>query len=629
MTNDVFRTLIVNSNPKFRREAGLALADLSAEVHCSASLKAALSYLRKYKVSLLMVSAAMTEVQHLRREAQVMGLDVELLFQLQKSVACSANSTNEPPLMASLPGQPSSASSSQADNLVLDPESSGLLKEDLPGQLYLCFTSLTVIKLTCFMLQAHGLWWELQCGEAPVHERYRKVLNRVRQGVIEIGADDKINWANNAFKGLLGKGDIEGHTVADIVNPADLPCLRAVRTQMRSGIISPFLIRLRDQERIVEVDASPRFNSRGVFLGTVCVMRRVEEIRAEEYEASRNLSSLYSLALSLSRAFEVSKIINIVTQTVREMCGYVCVGIKLKNYGEVVDKGIDSHLSQLMHATIDDFCNRLVGRPIRIIKDLSRDPDPATEIIKREGFKGLVCVPLTSGVEKIGHIWALADDKTSLLREKSSYLISVGVQAGMALQNAIHVQRRLEEEARRRHFYRDALMALTSGKLVFCEYDELDAHWSDCGKELRSLPLNESADVPLSRKISEECMQEQGFSGERLFDMVTCVSEAATNVVKYGPPGLMKVKAEESGIHVRLDDVGPGIAFANLPKAVLLSGYSAGQTPSLGLGYSVILELCDCVYLSTGSKGTSLILEMVHKTADPLDAFVGFTKASA
>ena len=153
----------------------------------------------------------------------------------------------------------------------------------------------------------------------------------------------------------------------------------------------------------------------------------------------------------------------------------------------------------------------------------------------------------------------------------------------------------------------------------------MDSHWAKCGREVANLPLRDPADVPQSRRISEQIMKEQNFDENRLFDMVTCVSEAATNVVKYGPPGSMSVRVEEDGVHFRLDDVGPGIAFTNLPKAVLLSGYSVGAAPSLGLGYSVMLEMCDCVYLCTGSDGTSLILEMTHKTADPLDAFIGFS----
>lgn len=491
---------------------------------------------------------------------------------------------------------------------------------------YLCYTSFASAKYSCRLMRACGTWWEVKGREAPVHERYRKLLNRVRQGVVDTDSKDIVRWANNAFKGMVGMGNIEGRYVSELVDVRDIPCLDAVQVQLRNGIISPYVVRLRSSGQVVEVDATPRFDKEGNYMGSVALIRQAHNMPVEEFVASRNLVSLYSLALRLSRAFDVSKVINIITETVREMCGYRCCGIKLKGFGEVVDHDVDGIVSPSIKRTVDSFCSRLLPhQSIRVIKDLERDPDPAAASLREAGLSGVVCVALTVGVEHIGCIWALADKENALSRENNSFLISVGIQAGLALQNAINVKRRLEEEANRRRFYRDALNSLTSGKLVFCERDELDSHWAKCGREVAVLALKEKADVPQSRRISEKVMEEQGFGKDRLFDMVTCVSEAATNVVKYGPPGSMSIRVEDDGIHVRLDDVGHGIAFDNLPKAVLLPGFSMGETPSLGLGYSVMLEMCDCVYLCTGDDGTSLILEMKKTKADPLDAFVGFS----
>ena len=493
---------------------------------------------------------------------------------------------------------------------------------------YLCYTSFVSNKYSCRLMQACGAWWEIKGKEAPVHERYRKLLNRVRQGVVDLDAQDQIQWANNAFKGLVGQGDLEGRNFSELVDSRDIACLNAVQVQLRNGIISPYVVRLRSDGQVVEIDATPRFDKDGAYTGSVALVRQAEGMPLEEFVASRNLVTLYSLALRLSRAFDVSKVINIITETVRSMCDYRCCGIKLQGFGEVIDQDVDRRITPALKETVDSFCTRLGRQAIRVIKDLEHDPDPAASAIREAGLRGIVCVALTVGVEHIGCIWALADKESALSRENNSFLISVGIQAGLALQNAINVKRRLEEEANRRRFYRDALNALTSGKLVFCERDELDSHWAKCGQEEASLELKEFADVPQSRRLREGIMSARGFAQERLFDMVTCVSEAATNVVKYGPPGQMRIRVEDDGVHVRLDDVGPGIAFANLPKAVLLSGYSMGATPSLGLGYSVMLEMCDCVYLCTSERGTSLILEMSHAKADPLDAFVAFNEVA-
>ena len=65
---------------------------------------------------------------------------------------------------------------------------------------------------------------------------------------------------------------------------------------------------------------------------------------------------------------------------------------------------------------------------------------------------------------------------------------------------------------------------------------------------------------------------------------------------------------DDAAVRARVTDNGPGIRFVDLPRAVLMRGYSTGL--SLGLGYSVILELMDAVLLSTGPRGTSILMEL-------------------
>lgn len=489
---------------------------------------------------------------------------------------------------------------------------------------YLCYTSFATIKYSCRLMKACGFWWEVKGQEISVHERVRKLFNRINQGLVDVAANGRVIWANKAFENMAGAGDLSGRPVTEFVDERDVACVTAVHEQLSSGIISPFVFRLRGKEGAVKVDVSPRLDKSGKYVGHVALVS-FAKVSEEEFVASRNLVTLYGLALRLSRAYDVARIINIITETLREVCGYRYCGIKLKGFGEVVEHEVDASMNGELKDSLDSFCTRLGPQSIRVIKDLKRDPDPAAAVIGRYDMQGVVCVSLSAGAERMGYIWALADKSESLSRENNSFLISVGIQAGLALQNAVNVKHRLEEETSRRRFYRDALNALTSGKLVFCERDELDLHWDQCGTEICSMVLADKADVPASRKAADDMMREQGFDKDRCFDMATCVSEAATNVVKYGPPGKMSIRVEDDAVHVRLDDTGPGISFTNLPKAVLLSGFSMGPNPSLGLGYSVMLEMCDCVYLCTGDQiGTSLILEMSKVKADPLDAFVGF-----
>lgn len=612
-----FSVVVVDECLSLAQQIGQEMAGRCADVKVFSNLQEAARLIEAGGVSMLLVSLTLPGYQKLLRVATVCGLEISLLYRSKSQTSiedCSG-----------LPALPENQAACaipdgvQTEYSYLDPEPTS---SDV-GRVYVCRTNFGSMKFGCHLLQSVGTWWELQSNQAPVHERYRKLLNRVRDGIIEVGPDNKVRWANKAFQELLGREDIVGISVVELVDPVDLPSLRAIDIQMRNGIIIPLNLRLASGT-VVEVDYTPRFTVEGKFMGTISLVR-ASSVSSVEFEASRNLGSLYSLALALSKSFGMNEIIATICDAVRQMCGQVSVGVKVDGHELVIERSPEVLIGPDLLDTITSFCGRLKSHQvIRVIRDVDRDPDPAASILKSHGFVGLACVPLNAGQECIGHIWTLASDATALSREKNSFLISVGVQAGMALQNALYVQARLDEQANRRHFYRDALQAITSGKLVFCEHNELDEYWESCGEDLGTLPLAVYADVSKARHLAETCMDINPSLAERRFDMVTCVSEAATNVVKYGPPGMMRVKANENGLRVRLDDVGPGIAFANLPKAVLLAGYSKGSLPSLGLGYSVVLELCDCIHLATDSHGTSLILEMLQSKADPLDAFVGF-----
>lgn len=55
------------------------------------------------------------------------------------------------------------------------------------------------------------------------------------------------------------------------------------------------------------------------------------------------------------------------------------------------------------------------------------------------------------------------------------------------------------------------------------------------------------------------------------------------------------------------EDKGPGMESLILPRATLRRGFST--KPSLGLGYSVILDVADHILLKTDTHGTVVILE--------------------
>jgi anti-sigma regulatory factor (Ser/Thr protein kinase) len=191
----------------------------------------------------------------------------------------------------------------------------------------------------------------------------------------------------------------------------------------------------------------------------------------------------------------------------------------------------------------------------------------------------------------------------------------------MALENVRHIADRLEEEKRRKEFSRDVIMSVTGGKLVIAERPELASVWKD-GRMEESLKIGCGKDVGSTRRIIEKVASEIGFSEECIFDLAICVTEVAGNVVKHAGSGEMHVQTKCGTMQIKIMDSGPGIKTTEIPQALLMKGFST--KPSLGMGYSIVMELMDVIYLASDSKGTVVILEKrlpSEEEEDPLEKF--------
>ena len=157
-------------------------------------------------------------------------------------------------------------------------------------------------------------------------------------------------------------------------------------------------------------------------------------------------------------------------------------------------------------------------------------------------------------------------------------------------------RRRVEEE--KRAFYNETIRSATQGRLNLASYEELNkfkvsAAWS--------------ADLCSPKSITEvrhrvgDFAGDQGFGGDRLALFITGVGEAMANAVKHAGEGTVHVGVEPDCVWVMISDKGPGIGALTLPKAALRRGFSSKV--SMGMGYSIMLEVSDNIWLSTGSEG--------------------------
>jgi anti-sigma regulatory factor (Ser/Thr protein kinase) len=105
--------------------------------------------------------------------------------------------------------------------------------------------------------------------------------------------------------------------------------------------------------------------------------------------------------------------------------------------------------------------------------------------------------------------------------------------------------------------------------------------------------------------------REAGMDAERIGDLCTATTEAATNAIKHGNGGLATVWADHTAVTVQIEDHGTGIAPAHLARATLEQGFSTRV--SLGMGFHLMLQSTDALALCTDAHGTTIFLQVSNK----------------
>lgn len=173
-------------------------------------------------------------------------------------------------------------------------------------------------------------------------------------------------------------------------------------------------------------------------------------------------------------------------------------------------------------------------------------------------------------------------------------------------------ERHNAEEANRqrdlgiRRAYSEVIAAVTGGRLVLMGAEEIvselgDAVWDAGG-------IESAADLSRARHQLSAVLEERFGDLPDTDRFILAVGEATANAFKHGSNARMRLLEKGALIQVEVVDKGPGIDFAEIPRATLVRGYSC--TTSLGMGFTIMLAECDRVMLATGSSGTCVVLEV-------------------
>jgi ligand-binding sensor protein/anti-sigma regulatory factor (Ser/Thr protein kinase) len=185
------------------------------------------------------------------------------------------------------------------------------------------------------------------------------------------------------------------------------------------------------------------------------------------------------------------------------------------------------------------------------------------------------------------------------------------------LREAERALRRQEDEIRQT--YVDVLDAVTGGKLILLTERQLaDELGTPLGHPaVFGTPSQLATARRMVVRAAETC-----FPGSiRHTDLLSTVGEALDNALKHAGGGAYQAFARDDCLQIAISDEGPGIDFRMLPRATLVPGFSTAA--SLGMGFTIMLQLCERVLLLTRPGRTVVVLEFAPARKPALRAAAG------
>ncbi|MCE5198323.1 MAG: PAS domain S-box protein [Armatimonadota bacterium] len=432
-------------------------------------------------------------------------------------------------------------------------------------------------------------------------ERYRTLVEQALDGIFLADSDGRYIDVNPSGAAMLGysRDEILSMHISDIVRPEELDRLAVHISNVKRGdrTITEWDLKRKDGSYITTELSAVQLQNGNI----QAIVRDITERKRAEEELQKYRDHLEDLVEQRTGELrEEQEFTSAILYT------STAIVIVLGPDGKIVR--FNRAAEQLTGYSQDEVYGRylwdlLAPEQIWQVKSLFEELTSGkfpiqfeSHIVGKDGSRRLIAWSSTSLLD--------ADGKTK-------YVIDTGIditERERAEENRRNFEKQIE--AQKRQFYKDTILSVTSGKLDICDAADVRPYISAsqikeevCGPD----------DVGYTRRQAQQFCEEHGLVGDRLHTFMVGVGEAITNAVKHAGSGRVYAGTIDGSVWVGVADRGKGIESLILPKATLLRGFST--KPSMGLGYSIMLEVSDQVLLKTGPHGTTVIL--VKKLEEP------------
>lgn len=459
----------------------------------------------------------------------------------------------------------------------------------------------------------------------------RSVLDNESLGVavfrpMDAGRDFVTLYVNAAFQALKPAVPMIGRRFSTVWPETADVFIPEMRRVFETG--TPWMA----EDRAVELEREPGTKTTGYFtfrvtrveigdgLGLLSEVREsTDEVRAER-EALRELEvtrALLQASRALSEAVDLQHVLNTLAEVLLSSTSHTRsfafswdAGRRILTRAASAGEEAFPVGQEFKFDEVSEITQGVIREQRSAVVDFDAlPPEKRGSALAKQRSHILVVVPMSWHGRLVGLIGV---DDPGTRREfptrEIEIIEGIAAQAATAIENARLFEERegaLLSLARKdrdiRQAYSDVIDAVTGGRLVLLGTDEIgqvlcDVHGPEY--EIPAPPALADARGVLRRELA-------GMPG--LEDVILAFSEGATNMLKYAGGGRYRICRDARRLQLVLSDSGPGIDFRNLPKATLVPGFSTTQT--LGMGFSLMMDLTDRLLLATGSDGTTLVLE--------------------
>jgi len=142
--------------------------------------------------------------------------------------------------------------------------------------------------------------WKMDRELRQKEEHYRTLVESLQEGIAQADTEERFIFANQAAHEIFGvpPGTLVGKYLGEFLDEENLAILQAENVRRLAGQTSRYELRIRrpdGETRFLLVTGSPRFNSKGEFIGTFGVLHDITERKLFEEALQREASKLAAM----------------------------------------------------------------------------------------------------------------------------------------------------------------------------------------------------------------------------------------------------------------------------------------------------------------------------------------------